>query len=528
MKATRVTNYVLDSYSLRSSSGTAEQNQWRGYARSINEQAGKLTYNLSITPLDSWLMNYEFSIDRFRNDTSPVTFRNLSQWAGPTLPFETGADPNTPLHFTPDSTQISNSVRLTKRFGDSAIVSGGVSMSRLEQNTFSQPQYAFGYTTGRTDTDTWYLTGKFNASRSVGVEAFARYSQRDNASSYPVAGFYDPVSIYGDQRMVMPRINRLKTLGYGVETRLYPSFLKTTFSAGWKHEDKKRDLTYGIVPALAPPLVLYGDRTNSDELFVKLVSRPAPRWTVRLTPSYQWANETGLVTDPDKMVKLKTSVAYTNPEWNELAVAGYYNYTYKKNDSLSYANYGLTPPGFGTSQKQQATSKAQAFGINLSVIPLEALKVNLSYDWNQNDLSSYYFSSNRLRFDYPLAYPGIVNPHPTVPLDFLILDQTNYNVNTHTIAAGIEKQWNRYLFTGNYSLNWAQGHNANGLAGQSLPQVDDRVDNLLHSLSLGVEYAWKKDVTIRGIYAHDRYSDKVYDALDGSRNAVWLGLDYRL
>ncbi len=61
-KGDQVSNYVLDNYSLSNSLGGAEPYQWRGYAKSINEQAGKLTYNINLTPQDDWFINYEFSV----------------------------------------------------------------------------------------------------------------------------------------------------------------------------------------------------------------------------------------------------------------------------------------------------------------------------------------------------------------------------------------------------------------------------------------------------------------------------------
>ncbi len=508
----QVSNYVLDNYSLSGTNLQKEQNQWRGYASQVNDQASRMTYNLSFTPWEDLLVNYEFAMGKYQNQAPTTTFATVAQWAGPSLQFDTGVvDLNTPLFFTPDSTLYSNALRLSKQFGDTAAVSAGVAMSRLEQNTFSETQSFSGYTDGRTDTDSWYVSGRVNPTQSVGVEAFARYNRRENNSSFPVTGFYEPISLYSDPRMVMPRINKLSNMTYGLEARLYPSFLKTTWSAGWRHEDKERDLTYGVVPALAPPITLYGERYSADEIYLKMVSRPARGWIVRVTPSYLWASETGLTaTDPNEMFKLKTSVAYTKPEWNELAVTGYYNYTYKMNDSLSYSNYNVNPPGFASPQNQETTNTMQAFGVNMSLVPAEELKVTLGYDWNQNDLSAYYFATNRLRFDYPLAFPGVPNPHPNVPLDFAILDQTNYNVDNHTVSAGIEKQWNRYVLMGSYSLNWAKGQNASGLAGQELPTVDGEVDNYLHSFALGLEYSLKRDTSIRGVYFYDRYNDKVY------------------
>lgn len=526
----QVSNYVLDNYSLTGTNLQKEQNQWRGYASDVNDQAGRMTYNLSFAPLEDLLVNYEFAVGKYQNKAPVTTFNTVSQWAGPSLQFDTGVvDLNTPLFFTPDSTQYSNTLRVSKQFGDTAAVSAGMAMARLEQNTFSETQAAFGYTTGSTDTDSWYLSGRFNPSQSIGLEAYARYNRRENNSSYPVSGFFEPVSTYADPRMVMPRINKLTNMTYGLEARLYPSFLKTTWSAGWRHEDIERDLTFGVVPALAPQITLYGERYSADELYLKMVSRPARGWIVRVTPSYLWASETGLTaTDPNEMFKLKTSVAYNKPDWNELSITGYYNYTYKKNDSLSYYNYTLNPPGFTSPQNQETTNTMQAAGINMSLVPAEELKLTLGYDWNQNDLSAYYFSTNRLRFDYPLNYPGVPNPHPNVPLDFVILDQTNYNVNNHTFSAGVEKQWNRYVLMGSYSLSLADGYTANGLAGQQLPSVDGKIDNYLQSFAVGLEYLLKRDTSIRGVYYYDRYTDRTYDSLNGSRNTIWLGLSYRL
>ena len=521
-KGMQLTNYVLDSFSLNTASGTAEQNQWRGYAKPVNEQSGRMTYNLTLTPFDSWLLNYEFSVDKFENKNTPLKFNTLSQLAGSSIPFTGVVDMNTPLHFNPDSTLYSNSLRVNKQFGDVAAVSGGASLSRLEQNNSSDIQNSLGYTTGRTDTASGYLIGKFNASRSIGLEAFVRYYQRDNKSSYPVTSFYDPVSVYGDERMVMPRIDKARKLSYGIEAKFYPTILKTTWSAGWLHEEKDNDLTYGIVPVLASPLMLYGERYAADEVYLKMVARPARGWVVRVTPSYLWAKETQLVTDPNEMFKLKTSVAYSKPEWHGLTVSGYYNYKYKKNDTLSYSDYD-TALGYHSPQDQKLTNRMQAAGANMNLTPSEGLTVNLSYDWTQNDLSAYYFATNRLRF-HNLLLGG--NPSGA-PLDFLILDRTNYAIDNHTLTASFEKQWNRYLLTGSYSVNWAKGRNATGLAGQTLPTADDKLDNLLHTLSFGLEYAVDKSMSLRTAYIHDRYTDNVNGSLSGDRDFLWVGLNLR-
>ncbi len=82
---------------------------------------------------------------------------------------------------------------------------------------------------------------------------------------------------------------------------------------------------------------------------------------LRATPSYLWANETQLTTDPNELFKFKSSAIYTKPEWSEMAVTGYYNYSRRSNDSLSYSNYNLVPPGFADPQYQDVTNTTQSF-----------------------------------------------------------------------------------------------------------------------------------------------------------------------
>lgn len=522
----QVFNYIFDNHALSNAGGTAEQNQWRGFANTIDERDGKLSYHFNFTP-ENWFVNYEFSIDKYQNDAPPVTFSTVSQWASPNLVFAPGVDSNTPLGFVPDSTLFRNALRVSRTFSDTAVFGAGISLSRLEQNTFSSPQLVLGFTNGQTDTHSAYLTGKFNISQAIGLEAFARYSGRENKSSYPVADFYEPVSVFRDPRMVAPRIDHYNTLSYGLEATLYRSFLKTRWSAGWTHERKTLDLTYGVVPALVPPVMLYGEAYRSNEVFLKLVSRPARGWVVRLTPSCLWADETGLVTNPNRMLKVKSSAMFTRPELSGLAVTGYFNYTRRMNNSLGYSDYRLSPEGFTDRQNQDVTNTMRSAGVNFNVTPAEDLKLSLGYDWNQNDLRADYFTTNRLRFDFLPAAAGSANPNPTIPLDFLDLGRFNYKVNTHTLTAGVEKLWRRYQFNANYSLVLSKGHNAAGLAGESLPAAVDRVDSRLHALALSMAYSVKKNLVLRGDFLHERYEDKAYESTGGRRNTFWIGLNYR-
>jgi hypothetical protein len=539
----KMTNYVFPSAALSGGSGptASELAQWRGYSQPIDEHSRRFAVNLALTPKDMFQLNYEFSVDAFQNSASPTTIATISQLSGipvgsgggATLFFNTtvaAGQPDVPLNFVADSTLISNSLRFSKQFSDSALLSAGLSTAGLKQYSFTSVQQTAGYNDGKTGTDSGYLTGRLNMGDSASLEAFLRYSKRQNDSSYPVTGFYDPVSTTSYERMVMPRINRIETKTYGLEAHLYPSILKTSWTAGWTHENKDRDLTYGTIPALVPQLMLYQDRSSSDEVYFKLVSRPAQRWTIRLTPSYLWSNKTGLVTEPEEAVQLKTLVSYSRPEWNELLASGYYNIKDKKNGLLGYSNYDQYT-GFSAPQAQKVNSILQSAGLNVSLVPRETFKVNLGYAWNQMDFDAYYFSTNRVRFHYLNPTGGGAAPPPagyTIwPLTFLVLNQPNFKVDSHTLSAGIEWQLSKLSLSGAYSLNWSKGHNASGLT-EPLPEVDNSVDNQLHSLSLGLDYPWKNNMSLRATYTYDYYKDNVYQELSGALHTLMLGLNFQL
>lgn len=542
----KVSNYEIPNALLTTGGGPAspaERLQWRGYSQPVDERDNRFAVNLSFTPRDLFNLNYELSVDKFQSKAPTLILADVANSMGidfssgsPHFNTATGADALMPLNFVADSTLISNSLRFSKQLGKTAVLAAGYSTSSLKQDSFTDIQTANGYTEGKTGTDSAYVTGKFNLSESVGLEAFYRYNKRENNSTYPAGDLINPTSSTSYERMVMPRINKIETNTYGLEATLYPQFLKTSLSAGWKHEDKDRDFTNGIDPVLTAPIMLYSAQSSSDEVYLKLVSRPAKGWTIRVTPSYLWADQTGLVSEPEKATQLKTLVSYAKPEWHELFVSGYYNYKQTENGLHSYSNFNVTGAAgpvvvdatqlgtFEAPQTQKTNNTMQSAGLNLNMVPRESLKLNLGYDWNQTDFNTYYFTSNRIRFHY-LRVPSSV---ALTSLDFLILDNPSYKVDTQTLSFGGEWQGSKYTLSGQYSYNWSKGHNADGLGGQSLPAVDASVNNVLQSLSFGLDYALKKNLSLKGSYTYDNYKDNVYNELSGELHTIMVGINYRM
>lgn len=544
----QMTNYVLPNNA--NNGALAELNQWRGYNRSIDERSNRFAINvsltphdneISLTPKDAFKLNYEFSIDKFQSNPY-TTLGDLTAGTAVTLNSGTAAGNSLiPYNFVADSSLITHGLRFSRPFGDTAMVAAGYSNSQLKQDNYTSIQVNNGYS-GQNTTDSGYVTGKLNVARTVGLEAFYRFNNRNNDSTYPAGDLINPltsaVSTYSYPRMVMPRINQLDVQTYGLEAQLYPSFLRTSWTVGWTHEDKFRDLTYATFAAIVPETSLYQDRSSSDEVALKMVARPAKSWILRVTPSYGWANKTGLVTEPEHMAQLKTQVSYSKLDWNELLVSGYYNIKRTTNGQHGYSDFNVvgagTPGGtpgavqtgaFGELQYQNVDKTLQSAGLNVSLVPLEEVKVNFGYAWNQTDFSTNYFSTNRVR--YHSLYVPNNTPFNLTSLDFLILDNTQYKVNTHTLNAGGEWQWQDFTFSGAYSLTYSLGDNATGLAGQTLPVVDASVNNLLHSLGLGGDYKLKENLLIKCSYNYDNYKDMVYPELSGDMHTLMLGLTYR-
>ncbi len=539
----KMTNYVFPAVALSGGSGSTarELAQWRGYSQLIDEQSKRFTFNFALTPKELFRLNYEFSIDAFQNFTAPVSIATVSQWSGIQIgsggggvPFfntsEAAGQPNVTLNFVADSTLITNSLNFSKQFSDTAVLSAGLSMARLKQDSYTSVQQISGYDDGKTGTDSGYLTGKFNLADITSIEAFARYSKRNNGSSYPVAGFYDPVSDTSYERMVTPRINSIETRTVGLEVHPYQKILKTSLTAGLVHEDKDRNLTYGIDPVLVPELMLYRDRSSADEIYLKLISRPAKHWMIRLTPSYIDSNKTGMVTEPEHAGQIKSLVTYSRPDWKELVASAYYNYKNKKNSLHGYSSYDQYA-GFSEPQTQKVNSTSRSAGLNLNLVPREAVKINLGYAWNQMDLDAYYFTTNRVRFHYLNPTSATSAPPPpgyTIwPLDFLVLGNPDFKVDNHSVTAGAEWEGDKLILSGNYVLNMSEGHNADGLTVQ-LPEPDGRVDNQLHSLSIGLEYPTQRDISLQAGYTFDYYRDYAYPAMSGKLHTIMMGLNFRM
>lgn len=488
--------------------------RWRGTDMPVDERMNRVTLNVTGAP-GGFVLSYDGSVEKFDNKAREYTVADfIPLMAG------FGVTSNKPIHFIPDSTLISNNFRMAKNYGTTAFAAG-YGHSVLDQDSFAQRQQQFGYSTGKITTNSAFLTVNTNLSGGIGVEGFVKYNNRKNDSTFPAVGLINPT--VGEQLGV--RIDRIKILNYGLAASFRASALKSTLTAGWKHEDKDRDLTWSAASVLAPALnaiapqrSLYRDSTKSDELYLKIIARPMLGMTLRITPFYQWASDTGQVTEPEKSAGLKAKLSYAMDK--DTLVSGYYDYKSIKNANNTLSgNAAASLLSIGT-VTQDVNKKLQAAGVSLSMKPSEWINTTASLSWHNDDFSTYFLRSDRRRFEAPGN-----------ALSFLSVDRPNYSVDTYVFSlAGDWQVSDELRWNGGYTYSASKGDTSSGYIGSALTatagSIDGRINNTVHSLALGVDYELKKNMKLKAAYSYDYYDDRIYSALTGGVNSLMLGVSF--
>lgn len=513
----RFATYLLGNGDVNGPGNTANRAlaRWRGFDMPVDENMNRFTLNLNGAP-GGYHVAYEGSLEKFDNQARNYGIAdfvtNIQATPGAVV---TAAGLTKPIHFVPDSTLISNNLRVAKNFGSTAIALGA-GLSILDQDSFTQQEQTLGYNSGKITTSSAYLNVNSNALGAVGVEGFLKYYNRDNDSSFPVVGLINPAA--GEQLGV--RINGIESLSYGLAATFRTAMLKSTITPGWKHEDKERDLTWTtvLVPGLngiQPQRSLYREDTVSDEVYVKLVARPVSGVIFRLTPSYVWADQTGLVTEPERALHVKTKLSYVAA--SGMLVSGYYNYKKKENATGTLTD-GLGAGVDGATTTQDVNKIQQAAGVSLNIPVSQWINTTASLSWMQDDFVTYYLRSDRRRFEAP-----------NNAIDFITQDQSNYLINTYVLSLGGDWQVTDALrWNGGYTFSKSAGDTASGTILNELTAVagsiDGRIDSTIHTLALGAEYTFTKRVKFRGSYSYDYYTDEVYDALTGGVHTVMVAV----
>jgi len=496
--------FFLDEFGNVQGSGWG-QDRWRGISYNVDERMNRVGLTVAASPNKLFEVAYEVSLEEFTNKAPELQVeRDITNPAGVTLPpAATTENRIASILYTPDTQLVSHGIRASKTFNDSVVVAAGYGASWLKQESFSELELVSGHTKGEIANDNAYLTANALVSSGVTVEGHIKYSNRDNDSTST-----DTLIL----ATAGPRIARINSLDYGVAASWRPGYLGSNLTLGWQRLDKERDLTWGGTGQfIAPAQSLYREDTLSDEVYLKWTARPAMGWNLRVTPSFTWADETGLVTEPEEMFKLNTMLSYATPEgW---VVSGFYDFTDKQNSNNSF-----TDTVGGLTQQQEIDSTLHSAGLSLNGSLREDVNTYASLYWMQDDFSSYLLSSSVTRWDVTV---------------FDRVDNPNYQVDSWVLSLGGDWQYSDKLsLDGSYTFTKSSGDVASGTVQDRLVAatgtVDSRIDNSLHSFALGADYLLNDKATLRVNYFYDRYNDDAYDLLSGGVHMLAMGFSYSL
>ena len=478
--------------------GGAGQTRWRGINLAVDERMNRIGLTLTASPQKRFELAYEVSYEEFVNNAPELQMQSLT---GTTIP-----SPVASLFYVADTSLVTHGIRFSKNFNDRVLVNAGYGMSWLDQDSFSAYETASGHNKGKISTDNAYLTANGRISPDVSVEGHIKYYDHDNDSSFGDA-------LISSTTLIAPRIDSINSMDYGVSANWRADLMKSGFTAGWRHLDRERDLTWGNGTTSVDPLQsLYREDTVSDEVYFKWSARPAQGWTTELKPSYLWSDKTGLVVEPEEAFLLKLKASYAAPEgW---VASGFYDYKNREN-----SNNTFTDGGGLLSQSQSLEGTLHSAGLSLNYMPRDYLNVYGNLYWMQDDVSNYLFSSSVQRWN-----PAVV---------FTLVDEPNYKIDSYVFNFGGDWDASEELkLSASYTYTRSKGDVASGIVYDQLAAatgtVDSVIDNTLHSFAVGGDYLLGEKSTIKLNYIYDRYNDDAYDLLSGGVHTLALGLAYTL
>lgn len=500
--------------------GTADalaqaQARWRGYDKPVDENMGRASLNFTASPAGLFQLAYDGSHERFNTFARTVQMTDFRTAVEGTV-----ADPrglnllgSAQLHFVPDSTLMTHNLRLSRSFGNFIALAAGYGVSSLEQESFSNEQIAAGYTTGEINTENAFLNINVRFSPTISMEGYFKSSNRDNDSSDGSTGTRPDRNL---REAWGVRINSIESDSFGLSATFSGLPVKSTLTVGLKKEDIDRDLQFNNITATSnigiwPTVTLYGNKTESEEFYLRWNARPMNGMTLRLTPSIIRADKTGFVTEAEESINLKAALGYMVTPRSHLNA--YYHYKNKENGNNSFINTNKPTNGpivLGTEYRQKADDTYNAAGISLNHMPSDWVTLNAGVDWSQNDFETYYLDSNVRRLEQNVIFNQ--RGASTFKVDTLSFTFSGDYQPTDTLR-----------LRAGYTVSQSDG-DLETTAIAPGTTVSGRIDHDLQSLTFGVDYEISESTVLKGSYTYDYFTDKIYSEIEGGYHAVMLGL----
>ncbi|MFQ5913514.1 MAG: hypothetical protein ACE5JS_10050, partial [Nitrospinota bacterium] len=499
--------YALGGGDIVAPKGANVFERWRGIDHPLDQNATRVGGTLTLGPFGPVTLTSDLAYEAFSSDAPILTIADLVALGAGGLKASTKT-----INFIADTSKLISQSRLQAVFGWFQ-VTGGYGFVTVDQDNFSQRLRDNSYNQGRVDTHTAYLSLDGNPLPNVSVNVFSRYEQRSNLQSFPVPGFLDFTT---EAKLIDPHVSELRRLRVGADVLVRTPFYRTNVRGGWVYYHGDRDFDFGVsAETIDRQRTLYTQDSRSHTFFVEASARPLRGLRVRVKPSFTFADETALLSEPTERQAVRASFNYYLPLLMGTTLSGFYQLEHKENDDKSYIQGLLTST---TRVKQEFESMAHSAGIALTLVPSPDTTVVLNYTYNNLDHDHDFIRSDLRRFT-PSATTGVL---------FRQEEASNYNVSVQSATAAVSHQFLPGLSAAlAYTQAWVIGDTASGGLAASLGRLGNRLDNVNHTVTLDGSFSITKALSVQGQYIFDDYNDDVDGSLSATTHSWLMAFSYR-
>ena len=275
-------------------------NDWLALSDRRGDEVADVGIGVLVAPANRFTLTLDFDHQRFDSDDARLD---------DDLPF---LSTSRSIGFVPSTERGTGRMRIHGRFGDRAVVTGGVQATVVEQQAPKTPaQRSAGFDDNRLLVYSAQLSGDLEITRNLSASGFAKYVYRDNDVDRSTALFAP-----GNATQVDELLDAFHRIDLGAEAR-WRVTRRGKLALGARMLWIDRDLDFATIgvgnPVIQPENALVADETLMSTFYLRGELRPVPRLGLRGELSYRVAPETGYITDLDRYLHGELRGTYTLP-----------------------------------------------------------------------------------------------------------------------------------------------------------------------------------------------------------------------
>lgn len=300
--------------------------RWRGRAEPFDSRLVNLGTALTLHPLSEDDMTAFVRLERENFESDDLyTVADVAALDSSVVPS------NGSIDFIPDSEKDAYSMDLVDRWNPDLTSRVAVRYADLDQQSFNAGQKAAGYT-GEIKVTTVVASVDYTGLQQTDLTGFYHYNQRENGSQVGVSGYKDLDSNVSD-----PHVAEITSRKYGADAIYRFDRLNTVFRVSGRKDQTDREFLRPsgsqAIPAGASPYTIDSDRWIYT---ASLYSRMLSDLTVSASFSYEDADDTALILEPDRAWTGQIRADYSLLQGRASVSAGYLEQK-KENDDFTWS-----------------------------------------------------------------------------------------------------------------------------------------------------------------------------------------------